>query len=191
MTVTELLGSIEAAHERLGSPLKECARRPASNATIAVAAAAIGVSPTPELLALYGWHDGIAPGDGKDSRSPNLFGRADFPGHEQAIARCLEARALAMELAAQPWGLSRDELWRDSWFPIFLGEEPAYVLDCADPTAAESPVWRVFWHPDGATEVAYPSLKDMLAEVLRRFDDGQYTWEPDRLALMYAPGPPV
>ena len=191
MTIEELLDSIAADHERLGSPLEECTRPPATYATIAAATAAIGVNPTPELLAVYGWHDGIAPGQANDSRSPTLFGRADFPDHGQAIARCLEFRALATELAAQPWNRSRDALWRDTWIPIFIGEEPVYALDCADPTAAESPVWRVFWHPDGTTEVAYASLHAMLAEVLRRFDAGQYTWDRNRLALVSTPGPPV
>jgi hypothetical protein len=75
--------------------------------------------------------------------------------------------------------------------PDLPREEPVYALDCAEPTAADSPVWRVFWHPDGITAVAYPSLKDMLAEVLQRFDEGPYTWDRDRLALVSTPGPPV
>ena len=175
------LDALLAAHDRIGSPMRQYLRAGLASAEVASQLRAVGVYPVDSLVDLYGWANGI------DYRSWAL----DYPGApdlavlpfgtfvslERAVDRYRSVMATAKTLAER-LATQRDAYWRGSWFPIIgLGDEEV-AIDCVR-DEGRGRVWTVRFDavPDEPTRVIFDGLEELACFVADQIEAGIYRWD--------------
>jgi len=186
--LTAALDDLIDRHRRLGSIVPDYLRPGRDPAEVRAAIEALGVDPPDELVELFAWHDGLDadrwPRPPGVVGYPRLWGDVFFDSLEASI----EARetylnidrvARATELSA--YGTAGEDTWHPGWFPAFAGGGETYAVDCRDaPTRGSA--FEVTWHPGPFGDPPlgrFRSLMAMVQAIVRRFDAGAYTWNPE------------
>lgn len=169
------LAQLEAGLARSHAAIVELLRPGADEAAVSAALEGLGLSPTPELLEWYAWHDG-AGADGVPSAAieiapgAELYDLGSLCTEHTAIVRVVE------ELAASPeYPFAATDLWHPSWFPLLRLFDKGFVA--VDLAVSGTPV-HVVWHdddPEARRLVAWSSLPDFVGFLLAGFDAGTYS----------------
>lgn len=141
-----VLGRLIDWHRQAGHRVATLLRPGLASDAIADRLAAVGLAPTPELTALYGWHDGTDTADGLEY--PLVWYHRFLPLDE--------ALALRRDRIA---GLGAD--WPADWLPVFDFEGESYAVACPRDSHAGGPVYFTFLE-DTEFPPVYLSLTRML-----------------------------
>ena len=182
--LTDALDALLAQHQRIGSPVPGYLRAglPADSVAKRISAS-IGLDASPDVIALFAWHDGIDDAawtrDGVGTGFARLFADAYFAPLDDALREYRE-RIEGDELTAR-YSTPGDavETWRPSWFPVFQGWD-TYGVECDQRRPDYGRVYDPAWDPPTGVYPA-PRFRDLLhlvGSAIRRFEADGYWWDP-------------
>lgn len=172
------LSRLEALLARSGAAIVPVLRRGIDESEVVSLLADVGLAPTPEVVAWFGWHNGAGE-RGMPSEVIELVPGGEFHDLGYLCGECLETRSNSEAVAAAPGGLlSAEDLWCSSWFPLLrLFGKGFLAVDLAGGDGSASPV-HVVWHddePERRARVAWPSLGAFVEAVIARFEGSVYS----------------
>jgi cell wall assembly regulator SMI1 len=186
--LTASLDSLVERHRALGSTVPDYLRPGRDPAETRAAIEGLGLDPPDELVELFAWHDGL-----DADRWPRGPGRAGYPRlwgdvFFGTLDKTIEAREtylridrVARETELGAYGKAGDDTWHPGWFPVFSGGTETFAVDCRrSPTRGSA--FEVTWHPGPFGDPPlgrFKSLTAMVQAIVRRFDAGAYTWNPE------------
>jgi hypothetical protein len=129
-------------HRQSGHRVATLLRPGLASDAIADKLAAAGLAPTPELTALYGWHDGTDTGDGLEY--PLIWYHRFLPLDEALTLRRERVKLLGPD-------------WPADWLPVFAFEGEDYAVACP----RGGPVYFAFLE-DTESPAVYLSLTRLL-----------------------------
>jgi len=185
---TDALDALVDRHRRLGSSVPDYLRPGLDAPDVRSAIGELGLNPTDELVELFVWHDGLDAGAwprgaGK-AGFPRIWGDAFFAPLTVAVETYRESIRIdqvAAETELRAYGNAGPPTWNPEWFPAFSSGDETYGVDCGS-SPDRGLVFDVWWHPedvDNPTRARFKNLTLMMEAILRRFDEGAYTWNPE------------
>lgn len=153
--------------------------------------AELRLAPPPDLVALYGLHDGVDEDawnrDSAGAWYPLLVrDGVRFASSAAAAEACRELRADAAGIASAPWwDLGEGELWRPGWFPVFplTRADENVALDCDPDSPDFGSLWVVRWEATQERRVA-DSLPEFLDALADRFEAVGTRWDEETRRLV-------
>lgn len=169
MDATESLHRLETVLRAVGAPVVEYLAPGLTAATIQADLAEVGMVPSADILALYGWHDGI---DVDRARGkPNVVAEVAPAIFLQSLAEAMSDRARAIEMAddlARQVDTDAEAFWRRDWLPILK----AHHSELFALSASTNEVWSTEW-VDGP-RLLYPNLTVLVERLIARWESGIY-----------------
>ncbi len=163
------LNHLLAALERGGSPMAPLLQPGLAVEQISELAGDLPVPLPDELVALYGWRNGVA-GDGASEQE--LFPGGFWLPFEEALAMRQQALLTAETVAADA-GLEPGMLWDPSWLPVFVDfAASTFVVACEQPAA--SPVWFIAGDDPDDRHLEYASIGALARTVAEAWDAGVF-----------------
>lgn len=186
----QLLRELERRLDAFGAPIVEAFRPGASAEEVRSALAAEGHRAHADMVAWWGWHDGVALGGPPVESGPGVYVRAENTlvedWHVLSVADAVRThRAFRDDYGA----LAASELLPGGWFPILAtGAKPTLWVDCSVGDDEPAPLY-VDEHlpkPDGPL---YASLADFVAMIITAFDKELVRGHPEdvRVPIFDAP----
>jgi hypothetical protein len=185
---TDALDALVDRHRRLDSSVPEYLRPGLAPPDVRSAIGGLGLDPTEELVELFAWHDGLDttawPRGAGRAGFPRIWGDAFFAPLTFAIETYRESIRIdqvAAETELRAYGKAGPATWNPEWFPAFSGGDETYAVDCGS-SPDRGLVFDVWWHPedvDNPTRARFKNLTRMMEAILRRFDEGTYSWNPE------------
>jgi len=195
--LTESLEALVAEHDRIGSPLRSRLGPGRSAADVTAALARVGLTPSDEVVELYGWHE--------IRDAPTDRSRIDWfwPAAPLTLDEVVDGYRMSCSIGDGALTLAQfDDLvraprhpdesftgfWREDWLELFYGGE-VYAAECGVGTGIDrrsvSPMWRVNFHPDTGfpTMQVAPSLTAFIDRVVEMFRLGGYEWNTEYQSL--------
>jgi hypothetical protein len=167
--LTDALDDLLRAHAEIGSPLRSCIRRPGpSDAAIRSAFAAIGVSPSVEVMEWFEWGE---PDQTSWTNAGAIGSVSSFWfGYPMSVAEAVRTHGEFEGDFGWTTQSTSDPEWRSTWLPILWGSPAVYVADCTDPGRVSTPVRRTENRPtDGpAAPEIFPSLVALVRAASRQ-----------------------
>jgi cell wall assembly regulator SMI1 len=182
--LTEALMRLEALLARAGAAIVPVLHEGIAASEIASLLDGVGLTPTPEVVAWFSWHDG-AGGPGMSSRVIEIVPGGEFYDLAYLRGEYATTRSIAVEIASMPGvPFDAEQRWPTSWFPLLrLFGKGFLAVDLAGREGSVSPV-HVVWHdddPERRARVAWPSIASFVEVVIERFDAGIYSVDGDGL----------
>ena len=186
-----LLAALEVRLRRFGAPVVEALRPGAPPELVRAELAAEGLAAPDELVAWWGWHDGV--------EGPTV---ADGPGvverPKSVLVDAWQLVSLADALRIRRWTL--DEYARAGgagivpagWIPVLHFTGAAWLA--ADSAAGGAPLFLVDGGaglPERPPTPQFSSLSEVVELVIRLFDDGVVCPDPDDPRVPSLRGAPV
>jgi len=154
--MAESTALIDRCLQQLRVPAAQLLNPGLPSAKFEVALASRGLTAGPDLVALYGWHDGTKVGAGAILNDLHLVPGFYFLSLEEALEI---HRQFVDEFQVNPL-----------WFPIMADGSSGYsFVDCSQ--EEKQPV-RHFTFEDENHEVEFASIGDMLATIAEAYDRG-------------------
>ncbi len=137
----------------------------------------VGLRPTAEVVAWFGWHDG-AGAQGMPNNMIEVVPGGEFYGLAYLCGEYLTTRKVASQLGAMPDSpFDAKQRWPTHWFPLLrLFGKGFLAVDLAD-GGSTSPV-HIVWHdsdPKERARVAWPSVAAFVESVIGGFEAGVYS----------------
>ncbi|MGH9223345.1 MAG: hypothetical protein ACRD2W_06075 [Acidimicrobiales bacterium] len=176
------LSRLEAMLARAGGAIVPVLHQGIDEPEVARLLDGVGLAPTSEVVAWFGWHDG-AGGPGMSSMVIELVPGGEFYDLAYLCGEYVTTRSIAAEVAAMPGvPFSAEQRWPVSWFPLLRLFGKGYLaVDLAGGEGSVSPV-HVVWHdddPERRARVAWPSVAAFVESVIGRFEAGVYSVDGD------------
>jgi hypothetical protein len=146
--------------------------------------AAVGIEPPEELVELYASTNGVREDRwtkflamheaDRPSTAATILEVAPglrFPSVEQALVACRHLRANRAG-------------WQPEWWPMFVAPDGHYAVECHGGDRGR--VW--FVPTDGAPEIRYQRLLDLMELISSRFDTGVWSWSEQEWRFHAEPG---
>lgn len=176
----ELLDSLErleALLTREGAAIVSHLRPGLDAHRVGVLLSDLGLRPSGELCAWYGWHDGAGE-IGMSNRLTALVPDGEFYDLESMCREYTMQRGVATSLFSGSDALwEPEQWWPHAWFPILrLFGKGDVVVDLAGGDGEVSPV-HAFWHDSGVesrARVLWPSVHAFVEDMIHRFETGAY-----------------
>jgi hypothetical protein len=185
-----LLDELEQRLRAFGAPIVQAFRPGAAADEIRTALAAEGLRAHADVVAWWGWHDGVAMPDVPPVRSgPGVYLRS-----ENTLVEDWHVLSLADAVRTHRWFRAayaegaRDLLPR-GWLPILMtGAKPAMWIDSDVAEDAPAPLY-VDEHLPEPIAPLFASLVDFVGTIIRAFDEGLTRPHPDdpRVPIFDAP----
>jgi cell wall assembly regulator SMI1 len=177
-----LLEQLLLAQEASGAPLRRYLRPGAPESEVRVRLESLGLTAPADLVALYGWHDGIDQSaweaDGSDLIL-DFFPYATFKPLGRAVADYVELKDAWQKTPMYERYLAGSDpgfgYWRSEWFPLFESDRWRHAIDCAG--HVHPPIWHVYFEPAPPTAVCHDSLEEFLTELIKAFEAGACYWD--------------
>jgi hypothetical protein len=136
------------------------------------ALATVDLIPPPELLAWWGWHNGVTadapPSTGYTQIGVDAWSQFSV---QEAVRVAAEMRTVANEVASST-GMPADKFWRNEWLPLLTyGGADYFVIRCAEPHLGT----LVIKDSEGEAEsdqIDAPSLFDLVSAAIQSIRNG-------------------
>ena len=179
--LTEALEALLREHARIGSPVPGYLRPgvPPDRVRSQIVDA-IGLEPHPDLVELFGWHDGIDDEawvrDAAGTGFARLFGDTHFAPLADAVASYRESIEIDATTALYSDGAI--ETWKASWFPAFCQGWDTFGIECDPGSPNLGRVYHPSWEPPDAVGPGprFRDLPHLVDSVTRRFQADGYWW---------------
>lgn len=181
--LTVALAGIDEQWSLLGMPVARVAAPGVDRETITNAGASLGLAVPDEVVAWFGWHNGVVQEPRPKSRERILVGRWELTSLEEAVAEYEERRRLAQDEVEPPWSI--DDFWPAHFFPLSLAtSSDTLAVDCSGPSDEPAAVYVIAWDTGlpatrrGPVAASVTELAELFHQVLcggwHRYDgDGQ------------------
>ena len=182
----ESMVRMEALLAREGAAIVPTMNPGISAAKVAAQLGELGLTPSAELVAWFGWHDGAGETGVTPHDVVNIVPGGEFYSLDLLCRECRETRTVAAQLAASPrWPFGdADNWWPSTWFPLLRLFGKGYLaVDLAGGEHAPTPL-HLIWHDNGVEErarVAWPSIEAFVDAMVCRFESGEYWVDDDGL----------
>lgn len=176
--LTHALTRLENLLARFGAAMVPVLRPGIDEAQIGSALDGVGLQPTAEVVAWFGWHDGAGE-RGMPSEVIELVPGGEFYDLGHLCVEYVTTRRIAAQVAAMPGStFDADQRWPRHWFPLLrLFGKGFLAVELGSSDRTTSPV-HVVWHdsnPEDRARVAWPSIRTFIETVIGRFETGTYT----------------
>lgn len=168
-----LLGKWEHEWRRQRAPIAEGLRPGITPNEIFHALSAVKLTPTPELVALWTWHDGVRQLPGQGSRTGG--NAMELLSLDEALREREFRLDLSTRLSDDDRRAGDEGMWPKGWLPFAkFGNGDVLTQDCAK---GDTPVWWVSWEdPDFKTPVL-PSLYSLVRLCVDLLRSGAWLWD--------------
>ena len=149
-------------------------------AEVATLLASVGLSPSAEAVAWFGWHDG-AGSPGVPTTAIELVPDGEFYDLRHLCDEYVMTRSADSDVAAMPGSVyDVEQLWPTHWFPLLRLLGKGYLaVDLAANEGSTSPV-HIVWHDTDLDERAdWESVGSFVETVIDRFEQGVYSVDDD------------
>lgn len=171
--LTDELVLLERRLRTAGARITSFLGPPLPRATVEAGLVEIGLAPGEEVIAWYGWHNGLVGYSADEpARTEDLVPDGQLRSFEEMCSRYVELRETAriiVETAPAPYPLSIDDFWEPNWFPVLRLFGKGYLAaECDERNLAVSRV-HVVWNDDTPDERQPPAFRS-LAEFVHWYD---------------------
>jgi hypothetical protein len=173
----DLRGVLDELEERLrafGAPIVQAFRPGAPADEVRTVLATEGLQAHPDVVAWWGWHDGVALTDAPPVLSgPGVYLRSENTlvedWHVLSVADAVRNHRWFRAVYAESGG---PDLLPKGWFPILMtGAKPAMWIDCGIADDTPAPLY-VDEHLPEPIAPLFSSLADFVGTIIRAFDQG-------------------
>ncbi len=169
-----LLGELEQRLRAFGAPIVQAFRPGAPADEVRTVLAAEGLQAHPDVVAWWGWHDGVALTDAP----PVLSGPGVYLRSENTLVEGWHVLSVADAVRNHRWFRAAyaesggPDLLPRGWFPILMtGAKPTMWIDCGVAEGSPAPLY-VDEHLPKPAGPLFRSLVDFVGTIIRAFDEG-------------------
>jgi hypothetical protein len=171
------LDDLEQRLRAFGAPIVDAFRPGAAPDKVRAALADEGLRAHPDVVAWWGWHDGVSLTD----VPPVLSGPGVYLRPENTLVEDWHVLSLVDTVRTHRWFRADlpEPVIPPGWFPILTtGAKPTMWIDCDVPDGTPAPLY-VDEHLPPPIEPLFRSLLDFVVKILRAFDEGLVRSHPE------------